>query len=210
MRNNTATNRLDFTADGGEGLRERESGRAAMGEELEWMWEKENGDVFAFRSLLIFPLSTTSPLPPPHHLSSPSPLVASPLSASPSLTTTTVKIDGAEQMDLSRACVLQEQGNLLELVCCKSKKIREGLCAARVRKFDLYSIWLDSKLRLQQDPLLILEYFLWRKGFEYAISNHYDRHCLWEEVAQNKKLAGMTDRRDKIQSFREDVARSCF
>ncbi|KAF9603556.1 hypothetical protein IFM89_037055 [Coptis chinensis] len=51
-----------------------------------------------------------------------------------------------------------------------------------------YSIWLDSKLRLQNDPLLILEYFLWRKGYEYAISNHYDRHCLWEEVAQNKKL----------------------
>lgn len=51
-----------------------------------------------------------------------------------------------------------------------------------------YSIWLDSKLRLQSDPLLILEYFLWRKGHEYAISNHYDRHCVWEEVAQNKKL----------------------
>ncbi|XP_010256362.1 PREDICTED: uncharacterized protein LOC104596775 [Nelumbo nucifera] len=51
-----------------------------------------------------------------------------------------------------------------------------------------YSIWLDSKLRLQSDPLLILEYFLWRKGYEYAISNHYDRHCVWEEVAQNKKL----------------------
>ncbi|KAJ7973941.1 Transmembrane protein (DUF616) [Quillaja saponaria] len=51
-----------------------------------------------------------------------------------------------------------------------------------------YSIWLDSKLRLQFDPLLILEYFLWRKGSEYAISNHYDRHCVWEEVAQNKKL----------------------
>lgn len=51
-----------------------------------------------------------------------------------------------------------------------------------------YSIWLDSKLRLQLDPLLILEYFLWRKGSEYAISNHYARHCLWEEVAQNKRL----------------------
>ncbi|VFQ90581.1 unnamed protein product [Cuscuta campestris] len=51
-----------------------------------------------------------------------------------------------------------------------------------------YSIWLDSKLRLQLDPLLILEYFLWRRGHEYAISNHYDRHCVWEEVAQNKKL----------------------
>lgn len=51
-----------------------------------------------------------------------------------------------------------------------------------------YSIWLDSKLRLQNDPYLILEYFLWRRGYEYAISNHYDRHCVWEEVAQNKKL----------------------
>ncbi|MQL82451.1 hypothetical protein Taro_014913 [Colocasia esculenta] len=51
-----------------------------------------------------------------------------------------------------------------------------------------YSIWLDSKLRLTSDPQLLLEYFLWRKGFEYAISNHYDRHCVWEEVMQNKKL----------------------
>uniref|UniRef100_A0A6N2LSZ4 TOD1/MUCI70 glycosyltransferase-like domain-containing protein n=1 Tax=Salix viminalis TaxID=40686 RepID=A0A6N2LSZ4_SALVM len=51
-----------------------------------------------------------------------------------------------------------------------------------------YSIWLDSKLRLQVDPLLVLEYFLWRKGFEFAISKHYDRHCVWEEVDQNKRL----------------------
>ncbi|KAF2290985.1 hypothetical protein GH714_017851 [Hevea brasiliensis] len=51
-----------------------------------------------------------------------------------------------------------------------------------------YSIWLDSKLRFQLDPLLVLEYFLGRKGHEYAISNHYDRHCVWEEVAQNKRL----------------------
>ncbi|CAN1235367.1 Probable hexosyltransferase MUCI70 [Linum perenne] len=51
-----------------------------------------------------------------------------------------------------------------------------------------YSIWLDSKLRLQLDPLLVLEYLLWRKGYEYAISNHYDRHCVWEEVVQNKRL----------------------
>ncbi|KAL2893601.1 Histone-lysine N-methyltransferase SUV39H1 [Bienertia sinuspersici] len=51
-----------------------------------------------------------------------------------------------------------------------------------------YSIWLDSKLRLQRDPLLLLEHFLWRKGHEYSISNHYDRHCVWEEVERNKKL----------------------
>ncbi|XP_058096531.1 probable hexosyltransferase MUCI70 isoform X2 [Magnolia sinica] len=51
-----------------------------------------------------------------------------------------------------------------------------------------YSIWIDSKMRLNTDPMLILEYFLWRKGAEYAISNHYDRHCVWEEVLQNKRL----------------------
>ncbi|XP_058769975.1 uncharacterized protein LOC131643696 [Vicia villosa] len=62
------------------------------------------------------------------------------------------------------------------------------LLAHRLFPFARYSIWLDSKLRLQLDPLLILEYFLWRKGYEFAISNHYDRHCMWEEVAQNKKL----------------------
>lgn len=43
-------------------------------------------------------------------------------------------------------------------------------------------------MRLQIDPMLIIEYFLWRKKSEYAISNHYDRHCVWEEVQQNKRL----------------------
>ncbi|WJX14226.1 hypothetical protein P8452_04521 [Trifolium repens] len=62
------------------------------------------------------------------------------------------------------------------------------LLAHRLFPFARYSIWLDSKLRLQLDPLLILEHFLWRKGYEFAISNHYDRHCVWEEVVQNKKL----------------------
>ncbi|KAA8532986.1 hypothetical protein F0562_032897 [Nyssa sinensis] len=51
-----------------------------------------------------------------------------------------------------------------------------------------YSIWLDSKMRLLTDPMLIVEYFLWRTGSEYAISNHYTRHCVWEEVLQNKRL----------------------
>ncbi|XP_066328511.1 probable hexosyltransferase MUCI70 [Miscanthus floridulus] len=52
----------------------------------------------------------------------------------------------------------------------------------------MYSIWLDSKLRLHADPMLIIEYFLWRKKVEYAISMHYDRSCVWEEVLQNKRL----------------------
>ncbi|XP_077248780.1 uncharacterized protein LOC143888290 [Tasmannia lanceolata] len=62
------------------------------------------------------------------------------------------------------------------------------LLAHRLFPSARYSIWLDGKLRLQRDPLLLLEYFLWRHGAEYAISNHYDRHCVWEEVMQNKKL----------------------
>ncbi|BBG94239.1 cullin 3 [Prunus dulcis] len=51
-----------------------------------------------------------------------------------------------------------------------------------------YSIWLDSKMRLNTDPMLIIEYFLWRTKSEYAISNHYERHCVSEEVLQNKRL----------------------
>lgn len=58
----------------------------------------------------------------------------------------------------------------------------------RLFPFSRYSIWLDSKMRLQIDPMQIIEYFLWRTKSEYAISNHYDRHCVWEEVLQNKRL----------------------
>jgi hypothetical protein len=43
-------------------------------------------------------------------------------------------------------------------------------------------------MRLASDPMLIIEYFLWRRKAEYAISNHYDRHSVWEEVLQNKRL----------------------
>lgn len=43
-------------------------------------------------------------------------------------------------------------------------------------------------MRLTSDPMLIIEYFLWRRKAEYAISNHYDRHSVWEEVLQNKRL----------------------
>ncbi|CAM0944191.1 unnamed protein product [Alopecurus aequalis] len=62
------------------------------------------------------------------------------------------------------------------------------LLAQRLFPSALYSIWLDSKLRLNADPMLIIEYFLWRKKAEYAISMHYDRTCVWEEVLQNKRL----------------------
>ncbi|XP_052141168.1 probable hexosyltransferase MUCI70 isoform X2 [Oryza glaberrima] len=60
--------------------------------------------------------------------------------------------------------------------------------AHRLFPFAMYSIWLDSKLRLNADPMLIVEYFLWRNKAEYAISVHYDRTCVSEEVLQNKRL----------------------
>ncbi|KAL1191393.1 putative hexosyltransferase MUCI70 [Cardamine amara subsp. amara] len=51
-----------------------------------------------------------------------------------------------------------------------------------------YSIWIDSKMRLTTDPIQIIDFFLWRTKSEFAISNHYDRHCVWDEVLQNKRL----------------------
>lgn len=51
--------------------------------------------------------------------------------------------------------------------------------------FVRYSIWVDSKLRLQADPLMIWEKYLWRDNSEYAISQHYDRSCVWEEVGSS-------------------------
>ncbi|CAN1357290.1 Probable hexosyltransferase MUCI70 [Linum perenne] len=36
--------------------------------------------------------------------------------------------------------------------------------------------------------MLIIERFLWRTRSEFAISKHYDRQCVWEEVLQNKRL----------------------
>ncbi|XP_056686995.1 probable hexosyltransferase MUCI70 isoform X2 [Spinacia oleracea] len=62
------------------------------------------------------------------------------------------------------------------------------LLAHRLFPSSRYSIWLDSKMRLNTDPLLILEYFLWRTKSEYSISKHYDRQCVWDEVLQNKRL----------------------
>ncbi|PNT69644.1 hypothetical protein BRADI_3g59337v3 [Brachypodium distachyon] len=85
---------------------------------------------------------------------------------------------------------------LWRIVIVKNLPYKDMRRAGKVPKFlaqrlfpsALYSIWLDSKLRLHADPMLIIEYFLWRKKAEYAISMHYDRTCVWEEVLQNKRL----------------------
>ncbi|KAL3530215.1 hypothetical protein ACH5RR_009537 [Cinchona calisaya] len=70
-------------------------------------------------------------------------------------------------------------------------------CHTRIcGKLERYSIWLDSKLRLVADPMLIIEYFLWRAGSEYAISNHYTRHCVWEEDCERRALARLFHHRE--------------
>ncbi|KAK8485664.1 hypothetical protein V6N12_019191 [Hibiscus sabdariffa] len=77
--------------------------------------------------------------------------------------------------------------NLPYLDMRKTGKVPKFL-AHRLFPSSWYSIWLDSKMRLNTDPMLIIEFFLWRMRAEFAISNHYDRHCVWEEVLQNKRL----------------------
>ncbi|TVU28508.1 hypothetical protein EJB05_20027, partial [Eragrostis curvula] len=85
---------------------------------------------------------------------------------------------------------------LWRIVVVKKLPYKDMRRAGKVPKFlahrlfpsAMYSIWLDSKLRLHSDPMLIIEYFLWRKKAEYAISMHYDRLCVWDEVRQNKRL----------------------
>lgn len=69
----------------------------------------------------------------------------------------------------------------------RAEKVPKFL-AHRLFPSAMYSVWLDSKLRLNSDPMRIIEYFLWRKQVEYAISMHYDRSCVWDEVLRNKRL----------------------
>ncbi|KAL5540376.1 hypothetical protein UlMin_045221 [Ulmus minor] len=98
----------------------------------------------------------------------------------------------------SEGHVRDDSGNigLWKIVIVRNLPYKDMRRTGKVPKFlshrlfpsSRYSIWLDSKMRLNTDPMLILEHFLWRSKSEYAISNHYDRHCVWEEVLQNKRL----------------------
>ncbi|EPS72533.1 hypothetical protein M569_02220, partial [Genlisea aurea] len=52
-----------------------------------------------------------------------------------------------------------------------------------------YSLWIDAKLELVVDPILILERFLWRKNASFAISRHYKRFDVFLEAEANKAAA---------------------
>lgn len=55
-----------------------------------------------------------------------------------------------------------------------------------------FSIWMDAKLQLTVDPYQVLERFLWRGHFTWAISKHYQRFNVFEEADRNKE-AGKYD-----------------
>lgn len=52
-----------------------------------------------------------------------------------------------------------------------------------------FSIWVDGKLELVQDPYRILERFLWRTNDTFAISQHYKRFDVFLEADANKAAA---------------------
>ncbi|XP_042979059.1 probable hexosyltransferase MUCI70 isoform X1 [Carya illinoinensis] len=50
-----------------------------------------------------------------------------------------------------------------------------------------YSIWIDGKMELIVDPLLILERYLWRGKYTFAIAQHKHHHSIYEEADANKR-----------------------
>lgn len=50
-----------------------------------------------------------------------------------------------------------------------------------------YSIWIDGKMELIVDPLLILERYLWRGKHTFAIAQHKHHRDIYEEADANKR-----------------------
>ncbi|KDP35574.1 hypothetical protein JCGZ_09012 [Jatropha curcas] len=50
-----------------------------------------------------------------------------------------------------------------------------------------YSIWIDGKMELIVDPLLILERYLWRGKNTFAIAQHKHHRSIYEEADANKR-----------------------
>ncbi|KAG6709206.1 probable hexosyltransferase MUCI70 isoform X1 [Carya illinoinensis] len=50
-----------------------------------------------------------------------------------------------------------------------------------------YSIWIDGKMELIVDPLLIMERYLWRGKYSFAIAQHKHHRSIYEEADANKR-----------------------
>ncbi|KAI4318668.1 hypothetical protein MLD38_032344 [Melastoma candidum] len=50
-----------------------------------------------------------------------------------------------------------------------------------------YSIWIDGKMELVVDPLLMLERYLWRGNHTFAIAQHKHHKNIYEEADANKR-----------------------
>ncbi|XP_050231644.1 probable hexosyltransferase MUCI70 [Mercurialis annua] len=50
-----------------------------------------------------------------------------------------------------------------------------------------YSIWIDGKMELIVDPLLILERYLWRGKNTFSIAQHKHHRSIYEEADSNKR-----------------------
>lgn len=50
-----------------------------------------------------------------------------------------------------------------------------------------YSIWIDGKMELIVDPLLMLERYLWRGKHTFAIAQHKHHRNVYEEADSNKR-----------------------
>ncbi|KAL0307823.1 UNVERIFIED_CONTAM: hypothetical protein Scaly_2968900 [Sesamum calycinum] len=50
-----------------------------------------------------------------------------------------------------------------------------------------YSIWIDGKMELIVDPLLLLERYLWRDKHTFAIAQHKHHRDVYEEADANKR-----------------------
>nr|CAD1822210.1 unnamed protein product [Ananas comosus var. bracteatus] len=71
-----------------------------------------------------------------------------------------------------------------------------------------WSLWIDGKLRLTKDPILILERYLWRHKYSQAISKHYRRFDVFEEGLANM-VAGNTTTLPLFANSKSDVPEGC-
>ncbi|KAL2931970.1 Thimet oligopeptidase [Bienertia sinuspersici] len=94
-------------------------------------------------------------------------------------------IDGSKKVGLWRIVVVH---NLPYTDPRRNGKIPK-LLLHRLFPNARYSIWLDGKLELVEDPYRILERFLWRQNATFAISRHYKRFDVFVEAEANKAAA---------------------